>query len=110
MPVLDDSIEIDIRRRISVSTHTAQAGWRQKVNKTDSAVRITHLATGIVVTCQNERSQYKNKDVAMSILKSRLYEYYKVERDKETAKFAGERKRLPGVPRFGHMCFNHIQW
>ncbi|MHB0853771.1 MAG: peptide chain release factor 2 [Rectinema subterraneum] len=95
MPVLDDSIEIDIRPEdIRIDTYRAGGAGGQKVNKTDSAVRITHLATGIVVTCQNERSQYKNKDVAMSILKSRLYEYYKAERDKETAKFAGEKKEI----------------
>ncbi len=95
MPVLDESIEIDIRPEdIRIDTYRAGGAGGQKVNKTDSAVRITHLATGIVVTCQNERSQYKNKDVAMNILKSRLYEYYKAERDKETAKFAGEKKEI----------------
>ena len=95
MPVLDDSIEIDIRPAdIRIDTYRAGGAGGQKVNKTDSAVRITHLATGIVVTCQNERSQYKNKDVAMSILKSRLYAYYKAEHDKETAKFAGEKNEI----------------
>jgi peptide chain release factor 2 len=95
MPVLDDSIVIDIRPEdIRIDTYRAGGAGGQKVNKTDSAVRITHLATGIVVTCQNERSQYKNKDVAMSILKSRLYEYYRAERDKENAKFAGEKKEI----------------
>ena len=73
-------------------------------------MRITHLATGIVVTCQNERSQYKNKDVAMSILKSRLYEYYKAERDRETAKFAGEKKEIAWGLRSGLMFFSPIQW
>jgi len=95
MPVLDDSIEIDIRPEdIRIDTYRAGGAGGQKVNKTDSAVRITHLETGIVVTCQNERSQYKNKDVAMNILKSRLYEYYRAEKDKETAKFAGEKKEI----------------
>lgn len=95
MPVLDDSIQVEIRPEdIRIDTYRAGGAGGQKVNKTDSAVRITHLATGIVVTCQNERSQYKNKDVAMSILKSKLYEYYQAEKEKETAKFAGEKKEI----------------
>jgi peptide chain release factor 2 len=94
-PVLDDSIDVEIRPEdIRIDTYRSGGAGGQKVNKTDSAVRITHLATGIVVTCQNERSQYKNKDVAMSVLKSRLYEYYRQEREKENAKFASEKKEI----------------
>ncbi len=94
-PVLDDSIDVEIRPEdIRIDTYRSGGAGGQKVNKTDSAVRITHLATGIVVTCQNERSQYKNKDVAMSVLKSRLYEYYRLEKDKENAKFASEKKEI----------------
>ncbi len=94
-PVLDDSIEVDIRPEdIRIDTYRSGGAGGQKVNKTDSAVRITHLPTGMVVTCQNERSQYKNKDVAMSVLKSRLYEHYRQEQEKENAKFAAEKKEI----------------
>ncbi len=95
LPVIDDTIEVIVKPEdIRIDTYRAGGAGGQKVNKTDSAVRITHFATGIVVTCQNERSQYKNKDVAMSVLKSRLYEYYRIEKDKENAKFQSEKKDI----------------
>jgi peptide chain release factor 2 len=95
LPVIDDTIEVIVKPEdIRIDTYRAGGAGGQKVNKTDSAVRITHLATGIVVTCQNERSQYKNKDVAMSVLKSRLYEHYRIEKDKENAKFQSEKKDI----------------
>jgi len=94
-PVLDDSIEVEIRPEdLRIDTYRSGGAGGQHVNKTDSAVRLTHLPTGIVVACQNERSQIKNKATAMSMLKARLYEYYRAEKEKENERFAQEKKDI----------------
>src|SRR5450759_2209843 len=92
MPVLPDEIEVEIRDEdLRVDVYRSSGPGGQSVNTTDSAVRITHLPTGLVVTCQNEKSQLKNKGAAMKILRARLYELKKAERDAELDVLRGEK-------------------
>ncbi len=93
LPEVDDAIEIEIKDEdVRIDTYRATGAGGQHINKTDSAVRLTHLPSGIVVTCQNERSQTQNRESAYKILKARLLEREIVRREEEQARLKGEHR------------------
>lgn len=104
-PVIDESIEIDIEEKdLRIDTYRASGAGGQHVNKTDSAVRITHQPTGIVVACQNQRSQHQNKANAMEMLKARLYELELQKREEEKMAAHGEKTDIG----WGHQIRSYV--
>ena len=104
-PEIDENIEVDIQDKdLRVDTYRSSGAGGQHVNVTDSAVRITHLATGIVVTCQNQRSQIQNRAVAMQVLRSKLYELELERRQAESAELEANKQDIS----FGSQIRNYV--
>ena len=94
-PDLPDDVEIEIDEKdLKVDTYRSSGAGGQHVNKTESAIRITHMPSGVVVACQAERSQHKNRAIAMRQLKARLYELEVRKKEEEAAAIAGDKKEI----------------
>jgi peptide chain release factor 2 len=95
MPELDDNIQVDINSDdLRVDTYRSSGAGGQHVNKTESAVRITHIPTGIVVSCQSERSQFQNRDTAMKMLKAKLFELKEKEQKEKIEGLKGDQMEI----------------
>jgi len=105
VPEFDDDIEVELEDKdLRFETYRAGGAGGQHVNKTESAVRVTHVPTGVVAACQNERSQHRNRAMAVKMLKAKLYRLQEMERDAELKKLYGEK----GEVAFGSQIRNYV--
>ena len=104
-PVVDENIDVEILEKdLRIDTYRTSGAGGQHVNTTDSAVRITHLPTKIVVQCQNERSQHKNKETCLNMLKARLYDFELKKKDKENKNLETEKSEIG----WGHQIRSYV--
>jgi len=104
-PIIDESIEVEIKDKdLRIDTYRSSGAGGQHVNTTDSAVRITHLPTKIVVQCQNERSQHKNKETCLKMLKARLYDFELKKKEKENENLESNKTEIG----WGHQIRSYI--
>ena len=104
-PVVDENIDIEIvEKNLRIDTYRSSGAGGQHVNTTDSAVRITHIPSKIVVQCQNERSQHKNKDTCMNMLKARLYDFEMKKREKENQSIESSKSEIG----WGHQIRSYV--
>ena len=104
-PVVDENVNIEIKEKdLRIDTYRSSGAGGQHVNTTDSAVRVTHIPSKIVVQCQNERSQHKNKETCMNMLKARLYDYEIKKREKETKNLQSSKSDIG----WGHQIRSYV--
>ena len=110
-PVVDENIDVEIiEKDLRVDTYRSSGAGGQHVNTTDSAVRITHIPSKIVVQCQNERSQHKNKDTCLNMLRARLYDFEKKKREKENQTVELSKSEMVGGIKLDLTFCTHIEW